>query len=353
MILINFNNTHASFSDLVGDENLVPAIEFVKQWNNGANHFTFQSSGSTGIAKDIVLSKNFLIQSAQRTIDLFQIKPEDHLLLALNTSFIGGMMMIVRALVAQCTLVYIAPQQISIETLHSLPPIKLASFVPVQIKKLLEQTEKDPFIHIAHVIIGGAPMHERLVKEISALKTPCLFYQTYGMTETASHVALKNISKNELHYTALNGYSFETNNNDQLIIQYLQHPTFTIQTNDMVNLISSQSFQWIGRADWVVNSGGIKFNLETAEDIVADFFKQCNHAPLITSYKTGDEQWGERWILILACDPLTPEKEDALCNFCKQHLGKYAYPKEIRYSNKTVYLPSGKIDRMNTYKASL
>ena len=352
MIAFNFN-TNYSIKELSDDENLVPAIDFINQWNNGATAFTFKSSGSTGNAKDIVLSKTFLIQSAKRTIDLFKITSEDHLLLALNTSFMGGIMMVVRALVARCTLIYIPPQHISTKSITDLPPIILASFVPAQIQKIIYNTSEDPFMNITNILIGGAPVSDSLGEDIRNSKTSCTFYQTYGMTETASHVALKNISTNDKHYTALEGYSFDTDEKNQLIIQYHIDPKFTLQTQDIVNLHSVQSFEWIGRTDWVVNSGGIKFSLETAENTVSNFFKNRQDSPLITSYKEPDEKWGERWILILACNALSQAEEALLIEFCKTNLGKYVYPKEIRYSKKTVYLPSGKIDRINTYKASL
>lgn len=351
MIRFDFNNgTPKNLSTMAGDEHLGHAIKFIAQWDKGDSNFTFKSSGSTGEPKDITLSKHFLIESAQRTIDLFDINSSDTLLLALNTSFMGGLMMIVRALVAKCHLLYIPPQSVSSENLKNLPPIKLASFVPIQLKKILHK-EEDVVKQIQYVLIGGAPIDEDLEHLIHNTKSLCTFYHTYGMTETASHVALKNISQQEEFYHALPGYSFSTDIKNCLTIHYHKSPSWTIQTNDIVNLYSPQHFQWIGRSDFVINSGGIKFNLETAEEQIAHFLKQKLKAEILfTSQKIIDEQFGERWVLIVQSNPWNKEQEDQLRMYCKKHLGEYIYPKEIRYTKKIVYLPSGKIDRLNSFK---
>ncbi len=350
MILFDFNNgIPSNLADFSNDEHLAHAISFIDRWNQGDTTFTFKSSGSTGIPKEITLSKDFLLESAQRTIHLFDINSSDTLLLALNTSFMGGLMMIVRAILAKCHVIYISPPSVSTEILKTLPPIKLASFVPVQLKKVLVK-EDDAFKQIQYVLVGGSPVDECLQQTIINMKSLCTFYHTYGMTETASHVAIRNISQQEPYYHALPGYTFSTDIKNCLTIYYSPSPSFTIQTNDIVNLYSPQHFEWIGRADWVVNSGGIKFNIETAEETIAHFFNQQNNNILFTSQKIVDEQWGERWVLIIQSIPLSEEQEHALRLYCKKHLGEYIYPKEIRYTKKMVYLPSGKIDRFNTFK---
>lgn len=109
MLHLFFTSIPSDLEQLKNDENLRPAIDFINEWYAGAESFTFYSSGSTGSPKPIVLSKTFLLASAQRTIDLFDIDSSDCLLLALNTSFMGGMMMIVRAIVAECQLIYLSP----------------------------------------------------------------------------------------------------------------------------------------------------------------------------------------------------------------------------------------------------
>ena len=334
--------------DLQNDENLRPAAALINKWFAGDDSFTFFSSGSTGSPKPIVISKEFLVASANRTLQLFDIKSSDCLLLVLNTSFMGGMMMIVRTLVAQCELIYIPPAELNMTKLHHLPSIKLASLVPSQVLGLLEQTNRDPFSKIENLLIGGAPISQSMERALVNLKSSCNFFHTYGMTETASHVAMRALNRADTCYHALKGFEFSQDARDCLVIHHLNPPTFTLTTQDVVKLINPQTFEWIGRVDWVINSGGIKYSLEKAEECVADFFHQ-NQLPLaFTSYKLPDETWGEKWVLIVT-EPLSQTESALLKDYCKQTLGKYIYPKEMLFAKKIVYLPSGKVDRLNSY----
>ncbi len=349
MLRLSFQASPPDLSALQDDENLRPAIALINEWYAGADSFTFYSSGSTGIVKPIVLSKSFLIASAKRTIDLFDIKSSDCLLLALNTSFMGGMMMVVRAIVAQCELIYLSPHYISNSTFHSLPSIKLASLVPAQVQTLLQENSNDPFYQIQNLLLGGAPISKGLEEQIIALKSNCRFFHTYGMTETASHVAIRTIEDKYTSYQALNGFEFSQDERNCLIIHHINNPIFTLVTNDVIQLLTPHTFEWIGRIDWVVNSGGIKFNLEKAEECVADFFHQNQLHNSFTSFKSSDKIWGEKWVLILT-ESLSQEFSERLKAHCQKALGKYIYPKDILNTKKIVYLPSGKVDRFNTYR---
>lgn len=348
MLRLSFTSSSPDFTALQDDVNLQPAIELIKQWYEGSDSFTFKSSGSTGIPKSIVLSKPFLIASAKRTIQLFNISSSDHLLLALNTSFMGGMMMVIRAMVAQCELVYLSPDQVNTTNLKSLPSIKLASLVPAQVHGLLSDHTVDPFSNIQNLLLGGAPISKLLEQQLAALSSTCHFFHTYGMTETASHVAIRALLKDS-PYQALEGYEFSQDEKECLIIHHIKNPAFTLTTSDVVKLYSPQDFDWIGRADWVVNSGGIKYSLEQAEECVADFIHKNHLLNTFTSYKTSDEIWGEKWILIVT-GSLSQELIEQLKAHCKNALGKYIYPKEILFTKKIVYLSNGKVDRLNSYQ---
>jgi len=352
MLRLSFTSVAPDLSGSQDDENLRPAIDLIHKWYAGAESFTFYSSGSTGIPKPIVLSKTFLTASAQRTIQLFNIKTSDSLLLALNTSFMGGMMMVIRAIIAQCEIIYLSPSKITSDRLVALPAIKLASFVPAQVHGLLQESITDPFLQIENLLLGGAPLNKSMEDRLLNLQSNCLFFHTYGMTETASHVAIRTLNHQDNFYRALEGFEFSQDESDCLVIHYANHPTFTLATHDVVKLINPQTFEWIGRVDWVINSGGIKYSLEKAEECVADFFHQNNLPNAFTSYKLPDKTWGEKWVLLIT-GSLHPNESDQLKDYCKATLGKYIYPKEILFTKKIVYLPSGKVDRLNSYLQSI
>ena len=80
------------------------------------------------------------------------------------------------------------------------------------------------------------------------------FRATYGMTETCSHVALRRIDSRL--FEALPGFSFHTDDRGCLVIESGSMSFGRLVTNDMVRLHDNKSFQWLGRYDNVIISGG-------------------------------------------------------------------------------------------------
>ena len=79
------------------------------------------------------------------------------------------------------------------------------------------------------------------------------------------------MSKNEIEFTALPGIDFSEINGCLAIDT--EHLSFNnIKTNDVVKLISSKNFIWIGRKDFIINSGGIKINPEKIEKKISSHF---------------------------------------------------------------------------------
>jgi O-succinylbenzoic acid--CoA ligase len=221
--------------------------------------------------------------------------------------------------------------------------------VPAQASDWMKLAPGDPFQMIQYLLLGGGPINEQLNESLVKTKSSCLFYHTYGMTETASHVALKKISQAPSNYIALEGFQFSQDARGCLVIQHLKNETFQLITNDIVELHSPYSFEWIGRVDWVVNSGGIKYSLERAEDCVASFLHENHIANAFTSYKCQDSKWGEKWVLILE-GTLPSSIVTNIQTYCQSKLGRYIYPKEILFSKKIIYLSNGKVDRLASYK---
>ena len=123
-------------------------------------------------------------------------------------------------------------------------------------------------------------------------------YETFGMTETVSHVALKNISKGEKSFKALDGIRFKSNNGCLKIYskELLEAP---ITTSDIVDLQSEKEFVWKGRQDFIINSGGIKINPEVVEKTLSGFFS----TPFIV-LGLPDNTLGEK--LVVAFEKETP-----------------------------------------------
>ena len=69
-------------TDLNGYEARV--LERVRAWLNGSQEFTLTTSGSTGTPAPVVLRRQQLVASAQRTGDFFDLGPGDRALVCLN-----------------------------------------------------------------------------------------------------------------------------------------------------------------------------------------------------------------------------------------------------------------------------
>ncbi len=107
-------------------------LEFCRNWLTGGQEFTIRTSGSTGPAKQIVLSRQQLEASARRTIRLLDLQPGNRALVCLNTEYIGGLMMLVRGLLGDLHLTVLEPTAHPAEAFAVGEPYDFASFVPLQ-----------------------------------------------------------------------------------------------------------------------------------------------------------------------------------------------------------------------------
>jgi len=298
----------------------------------GLTDFSFQSSGSTGTPKKITLSKDQLIQSAKTTLSYFSIKPDARFLLCIHPQFIGGAMQIVRAFVNQGQLDVLTPQRI-LDLDHT--KYDLVSMVPLQLNKLYKDL-KSHLNNFNHLLIGGAMLDPQLEEKIAA--DPLIIaniYTTYGMTETASHIAVKRLGSPI--FKRIGHLKISKNNSSCLKIKGLITKNQWLQTQDIVELIDENTFKWLGRQDYVINSGGLKVHPENIEHHLN---KQTNQSLMITFLP--DEVLGQKVVLLL---------EGALIpTFDYSSLHPYEKPKKTLNIKKFIYTKNGKIDRKATQK---
>lgn len=310
-------------------QNAKYVIEFIVSWLNGTQNFQFQTSGSTGKPKKVFLSREVLEYSARQTLDFvgWPTSGESQFLLCINPHFIGGTMVIVRALVAEADLVVVAPaSRVSIQG-----PIFLTSMVPLQMAQMLAH-DPDGLHKMERILLGGGALDQEVEGQL--VKTPGTYYHTYGMTETASHVALRRLG--DAGYKAIGDARFTTTAEQALVITGTVTGHQPLVTSDVVRLIDSTSFEWLGRKDFVINTGGFKVHPETVERILAD---QIADQFIISSVP--DAKLGEKVVLVSAGNTL-PLTFDAL--------HPYERPKASFFLQDIALTPTGKIDRRKTQK---
>jgi len=307
---------------------------FLLDWLDDHDHIMVTTSGSTGSPKKIKLMKQNMVNSAIATGDYFGIGPDATALLCLPVRYIAGKMMLVRAIILGLELETVAPtKQLD---LHNAKPYDFCAMLPMQLQNNLNDLNK-----FKKIIVGGAPVSLELTKEIQSTRTK--IYETYGMTETITHVAVKQLnnfnSKNPstTFFQTLPNVTISQDERDCLVIEASHLFDDKIVTNDIVKIHSKTEFEWLGRFDNVINSGGIKLYPEQIEQKLAPYI---NKRFFIASKK--DKQFGEALVLVYE------DSNDSLDASVFKHLDKFEIPKHLYNLPSFSLTSSGKIQRDKT-----
>jgi O-succinylbenzoic acid--CoA ligase len=348
-----FNGNHYDFQDLLeqayclvkeGEEYEIAIGDFLLDWLDASDTVQVNTSGSTGIPKKITLLKKQMVNSALATGAFFKLQEGTKALHCLPTTFIAGKMMLVRAMVLGWEVQCVAPSS------HPLQLVKnyydFGAMVPLQLENSASYMDQ-----IGTLIVGGAPMSAALKLKVASLSTKK--FETYGMTETITHIAVKRvnakqISSNKLEgclsFQALPKVYFSTDERGCLVINASDISDLEVVTNDVVHLISDTEFEWLGRFDNVVNSGGIKLIPEHIESKLSTLLTARFFVAGIA-----DAVLGEKLVLVVEGleDPLQLQNEFKILT----SLSKYEIPKEIYGIPKFLQTGNGKVNRMGTLQA--
>lgn len=323
-------------------------LEFCYQWLNGQQEFTIHTSGSTGKPKAISIRRQQMIASARMTGNALDLQMGDHALVCLNTAFIAGKMMLVRGFELGLRMTVVEPSANPFSTTAS-ENFEFMAVVPLQLQTILDSPQKEILDRMKAVIVGGAPVSYALEQEIQALDVP--IYATYGMTETVSHIALKllNTSNKNTYFQAFPEVKLSLDDRGCLCIQSALTYNEKIVTNDLVAFHSAHEFEWIGRADFVINSGGVKLQTERIEEAIARILFQLNESARFFVSGLPDERLGQAVTLIIE-----QKKENfpvgRFQNELKKSLTKYEKPKQLHFVDHFEETGTGKVSRINTLK---
>lgn len=240
-------------------------------------------------------------------------------------------MVLVRALVHDLALILVEPCQ---NPLSQILPTKihLASFVPTQWATMLtsEVEFNDYFQEAKGILLGGASVPESLRKDYGFP-----VFETYGMTETVSHVAYR--TWNQSHFQTLPGVQIGQNDEDCLLICSPVTDNKWIETRDIVEWKTDGQFILKGRLDRVINSGGIKLQPEKIETV----YRSMTSLPLFVA-GIPDAFWGQKLVLFLeSSSPVSINLETEL-------LSSAEIPKEIICLPSFIKTASAKIDTAKT-----
>ena len=309
---------------------------FLQSWFSNDDFIIVETSGSTGVPKEIKLLKKHMINSACATGDYFDLKENTSALLCLSVNYIAGKMMFIRALSLGWHLDVVHPD------IHPLKDLKkkydFSAMVPLQVEHSINSLNL-----IKTLIVGGGVVSPNLQQKIQ--HSCCVVFATYGMTETITHIAVKKLNNfkkiNSSHvensyYKILPNIEIYKDQRDCLVINAPKVSNKIIFTNDIVSLISETQFEWMGRFDTVINSGGVKLHPEKIEEKLAKIIASRFFVAGIS-----DSKLGKKLILVVEGNPQE-------INTMNVSLSKFEIPKEIYFVDKFVETKTRKIQRTKT-----
>ncbi|BAV94092.1 AMP-binding protein [Ichthyobacterium seriolicida] len=302
---------------------------FICEWLSDSDCIELRTSGTTGKPKTIFVNKQSFINSALATAEFLKLKPGHTSLLSMSCRYIAAKMMIIRAMVSKLELISIKPTSNPLSNIYF--PIDFCALTPMQVAN----SSVEEISNIKKLIIGGGAINKNLESKLRAIDGVDIFH-TYGMTETISHIAIRNI--NDEYFKTLKNVRISTDYRSCLVIHAPLLCEKQIVTNDIVELKSHDKFLWRGRYDNVINSGGIKLS---AEDIEKKINEVLDRNIFISSIE--DEVLGEKLVLVIE-----GEQDDIDISNIYHKLDKYQRPKEIFFTDKFTYTGSGKINRNKT-----
>lgn len=306
--------------------------EFLSEWRNDSPTVLVHTSGSTGKPKPMWVEKEKMLNSARVTCDFLGLKPGDTALLCMPLDYIAGKMVVVRAIERHLRLVSVKP---SGHPLASADATTFAAMVPLQVYNSMKVAEeKEKLMQIKHLIIGGGAIDADLAKELRTF--PNYVWSTYGMTETLSHIALRRLNGDAASewYTPFDGVAISKDAGDCLVIDAPLVHDGVLKTNDRVETRTDAQtgklqFRILGRKDNVIDSGGIKIQIEDVEDWLRPYLPM----PFMIT-KMPDRKFGEVVVLLyeganLSCARLSSSSvsSSSLLDICSKALPAYWVPK--------------------------
>ena len=325
---------HQGAEDFRGD-----LWRFLAEWFDASHTVSGQTSGSTGAPKVLPLEKSRMMHSADLTCSFLGLRPGQSALLCMPLKYVGAKMLVVRALVAGLNLICVQPSSHPLRECYVSPDF--AAMTPMQVLNTLEQPEEaDRLRRVGHLIIGGGAIDAGLNQQLQSF--PFAVWSTYGMTETLSHIALRRLNGPDASewYTPFNGIGLSASPEGTLVIDAPKLCAERLVTNDMVEFDSDGRFRILGRKDNVINSGGVKIQIERAEELLRPHL-DCPF--LVTS--APDAGRGEQVVLLTQGEAL-----HELLAICKAVLPQYWVPVHVLQVTALPMTGTDKPDRAKAKK---
>lgn len=323
------------------------------------------TSGSTGVPKSVILSRDALTASALATAARIG---DGAWILALPASYVAGLQVLVRSIVSDREPAWLTgaftPQAFSAAALMMLSTDRgeriptYTSLVPAQLTTLLDAAAHDTAVLSAlrsfeTILVGGQAIPAVTLER--AQDAGARVVRTYGSTETSGGCVYDGrplrgvsvrINDGEVQVagpTLADGYLGDSTTTDAVFLRAADG-TRWYRTGD-AGIIEDDLLRVRGRIDNVIVSGGINVSLDRVERIVRSI------AGLESAVVIGvtDERWGEASVVVVPRGEALRRSESVQLEEARvavaEQIGPHARPTRLVLVDDLATLPSGKPDR--------
>ncbi|MFD2158254.1 AMP-binding protein [Rubritalea tangerina] len=276
-------------------------------------HVLFQTSGSSGKAKWVALSKSAMLASARAVNTHIGVKDGDSWGLALPIYHVGGFGVLVRSFLngGRCAVFHRKWDPVAFSKFVYEEHCQHLSLVPTQLVDLVRARCVAPEC-VDSVVIGGGRLEDRIFEDAKALGWPVL--RSYGMTEASSQIATGDNGDGYLR--VLEGWSLRLSESGELewkgkaglsfyVVQDGSSTGWSIvdpkrsgwfRTQDRV-LLRNGEVKVLGRSDHLVKILGELVDIQEIEELVEH---HCRCACVIFAQE--DQRRGVRLVPVLETD---------------------------------------------------
>ena len=296
-----------------------------------------RSSGSTGRPKLIELSNQAMLASAKATEDKIG---QGQWLLALPVNYVAGLMVLARSIVSDQQPVLMnaqlpfTPEAFVRGASLMAEGKRFLSVVPTQLARLAEAVDDDPMVFSSlrkfeAILVGGQRSDFAVMQKLKAMGINLI--STYGMTETCGGCVYDGepIGDTKLR---INDGLLEVSGSVLANID-----SEWLATNDLARFADDGKLEILGRADRVINSGGLKVSLDRVEEISREIAGVVE----IAAVAIEDAEFGQRVAIGFEG---TPEVSEAISEHLVEIIGREAKPKKIQQFRDLPRLSSQKLD---------
>jgi o-succinylbenzoate---CoA ligase len=307
------------------------------------------TSGSTGVPKGALLSSEALTASAEATHR--RLGGPGGWLLAMSVRYIGGLQVLIRSMLAGVEPVMadltggFRPDEFAKAAFAALavPGRHYTALVPTQLIRLIADggAGLEALCEFDAVVLGGAAAPESLrqkAREAGVTAVPA-----YGMSETASGCVYDGVPLDVAEVRLTEGRidirgsmladGYRLFDGDSPFVDGWFH------TSDLGRWLPDGRLEVVGRADDVINTGGVK----VAPSLVERALTGMDGVTDACVVGVPDPEWGQA--VAAAVVASARPSEQALREAVRAAVGRAAVPKLIRFVDALPLLGPGKIDR--------